>query len=310
MPTANQQSAFLSYVAEATAGETPADPSMNKLRTTDPLAITPERGQLESEQPYSHRQATMARGGAKGVGGNIPFELSYAAFDDWLEAVLGGSWSDETAGTPEVLKIGNNINTFTVERGFSDISQYEVFRGVIPNSLSLEMTPDLVTGQFGVIGMGWDAPSNTSLGAPSDVATNEPFDGLGNATLSEGGSTSAIITAINMEINNNRNARPVMGSNDRDVPHNGQIQVTGTLTARFQDLALLQKFYNETASSLQVILNDQGGSDSLTIDFHNIKYNGGGREADNMDLDVSLPFIALYDAGNTSGITVTRSNAA
>lgn len=311
MSNSNFFQTALSYVAETTPGTTPGTPSMLKLRTTDPLQIVPEKEALATDQPYSHRQATLQRHGFKSVGGNIPFELSYGAFDDWLEALLGGSWSTETAGTPEVLKLGNAIQTFTVERLFADIGQYEVFRGVIPNSMSLTINPQgLVTGQFDVLGMDFGDPSGTSLGSPADVATNEPFDGLGAASLQEGGSSIAIVTSIELNLSNNRSLNRLVGSYGADVPSNGQIEVTGTLTARFKDLTLLNKFYKETKSSLQVVLNDSGGSDSLTIDLPKVKYNGGGRQQENSTLDVSLPFVALYDESASSGITITRSNAA
>lgn len=311
MSNSNFMNTYLSYVAETTPGTTPGTPTMIKLRTTDPLAIQANKEALTTEQPYSHRQLAMNRHAFKSVGGNVPIELSYGTFDDWLEALLGGSWSAEAAGTPNTLKIGNNINTFTVERAATDISEYEVFRGVIPDSLSLDINPNgVVTGSFGVIGMAHDALTGTSLGTPTDLLTNEPFDGLGNASLQEGGSSIAIVTSINLTINNNRNIGRLVGSDEGDEPTNGQIAVEGTLTARFQTEALLNKFKNDTATSLQIVLNDQGGSDSLTFDLHSVKYNGGNITNNNNTLDVSLPFVALYDSDESTALTLTRSNAA
>lgn len=309
MSNSNFMNSYLSYVAEVTPGTTPGSPSMKKLRTTDPLGIQGNTESLTTEQPYSHRQTAMMRKAFKSAGGNIPFELSYGAFDDWLEALLGGTWSTETAETPEVLKVGNAINTFTVERGFPDISEYEVFRGVIPDSLSLDMNPNgVVTGSFGLLGMGHDALTSSSLGAASDVATFEPFDGLGNASLEEGGASIAIVTSINMNINNNRDIGRLVGSDEGDVPTNGMLVVDGTLTARFQTEALLNKFKNDTETSLQIVLNDQAGTESLTFDLFAVKYTGGSISNNNNTLDVSLPFTALYDSSESTSLTITRSN--
>lgn len=296
---------YLSYVAESIPGTTPGTPGMLLLRTPDPLALQAEMEAFTSEEIYTHRQLAMSRNVFKSVGGNIPIELSYQSFDDWLEALLGGSWGSD------VLKIGNNIQTFTVERGAADISQYEVFKGVIPNSLSLEIgTGGVVTGSFGVLGMTHEDASDTSLGSPDEVSTNEPFDGLGSATLQEGRESTAIITSISLNINNNRNLGRVLGSNASDAPTNGQVQVEGTLVARFQDEVLLNKFKNGTASSLQVVLNDQNGDDSLTFDLHNVKYNGGNITNNNNTLDVSLPFVAMYDETESTALTITRSATA
>ena len=311
MPNANFMNIYLSFAEETTPGTTPSSPTMKKFRTTNPLAIQANKEALQTDQPYSHRQLAMNRHGFLSVGGGIPFEFSYGAFDPWLEALLGGSWSVEAAGTPQTLKIGNTIKTFTVERGATDIAQYETFRGVIPNSLSLDIaTSGLVTGTFNVIGMGHDAATGTSLGTSQDVATNEAFDGLANASLQEGGSTIAIVTGVSLSVNNNRSIQRLVGSNEGDTPTNGMISVEGTLTARFQNAALLNKFKNETESSLQVVLNDQGGSESVTFDFHKIKYNGGEVTNNDNTLDVSLPFVALYDSSESTALTITRSNAA
>lgn len=311
MSNSNFMNSYLAYVAESTPGTTPGSPTMLKLRTPDPLQLNYNVEQLTTQESYSHRQMVMQRPGFAVPAGNIPIELSYGAFDDWLESLLGGAWSTETAGTPEVLKIGNAINTFTVERGNADNSQYERFLGVIPNSLSLDINPNgIVTGSFGVLGMSIGATAGSALGSPSNVATNEPFDGLGNASLEEGGSSIATVTSLQLNINNNRSGGRLAGSNGADVPVNGQIEVSGTLVARFDSLTLLNKFLNGTESSLQVVLNDEGGSESLTFDFHSVKYTGGQQANNENALDISLPFMALYDSGESTALTVTRSNAA
>lgn len=310
MANSNIFQSYLSYVAEVTPGTTPGTPSMLKLRTTDPTQLKAQIEALKSTEIYAHRQATLQRQGFKSIAGNVPFELSYGAFDDFLEALLGGSWSTEAAGTPNTLKIGNVINTFTIERGFSDIGVYEVFRGVIPNVLNLSINPQgIVTGSFDMIGMGHDPATAASLGAVTDVATNEPFDGLAEGALQEGGASIAIVTSIQLQVNNNRNVARLVGSAEGDVPTNGMIDVSGTLTARFQDMTLLNKFRNGTESSLQFKLNDSGGTQYLQFDLHKVRYNGGDKQKNADALDVSLPFVALYDSTNSTGLTITRSNA-
>lgn len=180
-----------------------------------------------------------------------------------------------------------------------------------PTGLDLTISPTgIVTGSFGVIGMGWGAPTGTSLGATSDVATNPPFAGLGEATINEGGSAIAIVTGLSLSVANGRTAGALVGKSTSDVPANGQVQITGELTARFQDASLLSKFKNETESSLMVKLDDIGGSEYLQLDLHKIKYTGQNQANNDNVVDVTLPFEALYDAANATAITVTRSNAA
>lgn len=304
-------SSYLSYVAETTAGESPSSPSMNKLRTTDPQGIQAGKDSFQSEEVISHRQRENIRAGRKNVDGSIPIELSYGAFDDWLEAVLGGSWSSEAAGTPNVLKVGNSVQTFTVEKGFDDITQYQVLRGVTPTSFSVDAPPDgIVTGGFDVIGMGFDPMSGTSLGSPAGVATNAPFDGICNASITEGGAAIAIVTSLSFQIANGRTISGVIGSCDGSAPTNGQVEVTGEFSARLEDATLIDKFVNESESSLMVQFDDLGGTEYTKFTMPRLRYSDVSTGENDNSVDVTMSFEALYDSTEASSLVIERSNAA
>ena len=291
---------FLSYVAETVHGETPATPSMLKLRTTNPLGLSPTKALLESEEVFAHRQRENVRHGLKGVGGNIPIELSYEAFDDWLEALLSGAWSTG------VLKVGSTLKTFTVEQAISG-SIFNRFLGVSPSQLSLTMNPTgLVSGTFEVVGMDFGTAA-TSLGSPADVATHAPFDGLGNASIEEGGSAIAIVTSVEMSINSQKTVGALIGKASGDVPTDGQLQITGTLTARFNDLDLFNKFSDETDSSLKIGFTNPGGAQVLEFHLPRLKYNSGEPQNNDNVIDVALAFEGLYHAGEASSIVITKS---
>lgn len=294
------QQSYLSYVAEVTAGTTPGDPTMKKLRSTNPLAITPSKALLESEEVLSHRQREHVRHGLKGVDGTIPTELSYEAFNDWLEALLSGSWA---AG---VLKAGTTLKTFTVEQRIA-ADKFLHYLGVTPTQLALTMNPTgIITAGWGVIGMDFES-ADTTLGAPEDVATHQPFDGLGNAVITEGGSTLGIVTSIDMTINANKNVGAVIGSAGGDTPSDGQLQITGNLTARFSSLALFSKFENETDSALKVEFTNPGGAQTLEFHLPRLKYNGGTPQNNDNKIDVACAFEGLYDDTEASSIVITET---
>lgn len=307
MSNQNYQSTFLSYVAEATPGQTPATPSMLKLRTTNPLAITGNKTLFESEEVYAHRQRQDVRHGLRTVGGNIPTELSYAAFSDWFEALLGGEWS---GGASNVLKVGNNLKTFTVEQAHPQIGQYLRFLGVTPSQASITINPTgIVTVGWDVLGMDFEREA-TSLGAPVDVATHAPFEGLSNAVLTEGGSPIAIVTQLTLTINANKSVSGLVGSGGADVPTDGQVQVTGQLSARFRDASLYNKFEGESETSLSVTLSNPDGPEEMGISLPRLKYNSGGMQNNNNAVDVQMDFEALYDSTESSSIVITEEDNA
>lgn len=292
------QQSYISYVAESTPGTTPATPTMLKLRTTNPLGISPTKGLMESEEVLAHRQREHVRHGLRGLQGNIPFELSYAAYNDWLEALLSGSWDGG------VLKVGNSLKTFTLEQRIAS-NIFLQYLGAAPSQLSLTMNPaGIISGQWEMVGMDFDE-SATTLGAPDDVATHGPFDGLGSASIEEGGSPIATVTSCELTINANKTIGALIGKAGGDSPTDGQIQITGALTARFNSLSLFQKFEAETDSSLKIGFDNPDGNQSLEFLLPRLKYTGGEPQNNDNVIDGSFNFEGLYDAGESSSIVIT-----
>jgi hypothetical protein len=288
----------LSYVPEVTMGVTPGTPSMKTVRHTScSLGLTKES--FQSNELRSDRQISDLRHGAKKVEGEVAFELSYGAFDDLLAAAFFGAWNTD------VLKAGTTYQSFTMERRFTDIIQYQTFTGVLVDSMSLNITPNgMITGSFGLVGMG-TAIAGTSLGTPAAAAANSPFDGFGGA-LKEGGTTIAAISAITLELQNSLDPFFALGSDSAVDITAGRCQVSGTVSAAFANVTLLNKFILETESSLEVELSDPLGN-SLTILLPRIKYSGGDIPAQNEGrIVMNMPFTALLDSVSGTNIQLTR----
>lgn len=312
MAPASIFSTDLIYWIEATPGTTPASPTLNVLRTTGPLSPTTDKESFESDEVSSHRQTANIRHGRRSVGGNVPIELSYAAYKDWMEALLGGTWEANAAGTPNKLKVGNNMQTFGIERQFSDISQYQILKGVTPSGLSLDVNPDgIVTGSFDVLGMDFEDMSPTSIGTGTDVSTNQPFDGLGSATVTEGGSVIDTVTSLSLSVETNKSTGGLIGSGGTRAAANGKLTVSGTLTAQLLDNSLTTKFFNETESSLAIEFADvNDATKTLKFELPRVKYMSDQKNDNNNEIDVALEFSGLYDATSASTIILTDSNPA
>ena len=299
------------YIVESTYGTTPATPAFTNLRLTS-TSLGLSKTALESNELSSTRQVLHYRHGNKQVGGDIGFELSYGTFDDFLEAALGGTWATDTpsAGIDQ-LKAGLTRRSFTIERKFGDLDtpEYHRYTGCEINSMSLSVAPDaMVTGSFSMIGQDY-SPGNTSIitGATYPAGTTtEPFDSF-TGTIDEGGSTIGIVTALEMSLENGLNPLFVVGSDTTLEPGIGKLRASGTVTVFFQDSTMLNKFVNETASTLELTLLDPAGNEYY---FHlpNIKYNGGQPDtSDDSEITLSMPFVALYDATEASAIVIERT---
>jgi hypothetical protein len=294
----------LLIVAESAYGTTPTTPALKTLPITGTtLALSKET--FQSQILRSDRQISDFRHGTKQVGGEINVELKAIDFDDVLQALLGGTW------TEDVLKAGTTRRSFTLIREFADsgdATKFHRFTGVEFNTLKLNATPGgIVTATLGVIGKGL----SLDAAKPTDSTTAEAnatqvFDAFGG-TVKEGGSTIAVVTELSLNLDNGMGARFVVGSAETLQPSQGRSNLTGQVTAYFEDHALLNKFINETESSLQFTLTD--GTNSYEILVPRIVYSGGQPDVSGEGpVTLAMPFQALLDSDTTdTNIQITRT---
>lgn len=222
---------------------------------------------------------------------------------------------DEAAGNTvtivsTVLKAGTGRRFFTVEKRFEDIAtpEYHAFEGCEANTLSLDVAPDsIVATNFGFVGQTAAAIRTAIISGATygDALTTEPMDSF-SGTITEGGGAIAVVTAINLSIDNGITPLFVVGSAETIQPSRGRINITGTLTVFFESATLLEKFQNETESDLVFTLTMN--SQSYQFDLPRIVYTGGQPDvAGEGAITMQMPFQAIYDATEASNIVITRT---
>ena len=305
MTIANGAQHSLHFIAETTYGTTPSTPTWTPCpHTGTTLALSKDA--IESEKLRGDRQVEDFRHGNKSIGGDISCELEYGAFDDLLEAALGGAW------TTDVLKTGTTRRSFTFERKFADLSTPEFHRytGCEINSMALSIAPNQMVGlTFGIVGK--DISLSTSEVASSTYSADvgeTPFDSF-TGSITEGGSSIAVVTALELTLENGLEPLFSVGSQTTTQPAIGKSRVTGSLTTYFDSKTLYEKFVNETSSSISVTLTDVDGNDYL-IEIGNVKYNSGQPDmAGEGPVTIAMDFVGLYDSSDASNIVITRSTA-
>lgn len=291
-------------IAESSYGVTPATPTFTAIRQKS-TSLALSKNTSQSEELREDRQITDQRHGASQVGGEIGIELSCLSFDDIIEAIMCGTWASD------ILKVGVVRRSFTIERYFADLggsnNPYHRFTGCEFNTMSLQVTPDArVTGSFGILGKGMS--TNAAEIASSTYDAAETTAGLDSFTgaLTEGGVSIAVITEISLTLTNGLEPRFVVGSNETVRPSIGQSVVNGQITAYFENSDLLDKFINETESSIEFTLPDAAGN-SLMFTLPRVKYNGGQPDVSGPGaILLTMPFMALYDDSSATQLTITR----
>lgn len=302
MATAQNSRRQYAFVPEVTFGVTPATPQTQLIEVVS-FDADLQAEQLNSATIRPDRQIAFSRRGNLGVTGTLVSELVPDNFDWAVEAVLGGTW------TGNAVKVGNVARSFSVEEGFTDLSQYRTFTGVSFNTMSMEVTPNaLVTASFGVIGKGTSAFGSTSIDTSPTAITKKDVYYHDGGTITEGGTTIAYLTAIAFEVTNNMVGNYALGNTSYRSISQGRVEVTGTVTAMFEDETLYNKFKNSTTSQLEFTLTAGSPAETLTFTFPDVRYTTGTiTRADTGPVLVALGFTAIYDATAASSLVVTRS---
>lgn len=306
MPFSQGSRAGLSIVPEVTFGVTPATPSLVTLPyTSHTLNLAKER--VQGNDLQVDRMSRTDRHGNRSVAGDITVDLRKGDYDGLLESAMFNTFSTN------VLKVGTSPLFFSIEDAATDINQFRLFTGMAVSSLAVSIKPNqMVTGTFSMIGKDMTI-SGTSLDPVKTASsTNQPFDSYSGlmriATAGSALTSSAIITGIDFTINNELAPTYVVGSSSTPQLEYGMATVEGTITAYFEDAVLINRFIQETASAIEVSVDDPTGASDYTFLFPRVKINAADVPVDGpASRIITLPFVALYDTVENSNLVITRS---
>jgi hypothetical protein len=170
--------------------------------------------------------------------------------------------------------------SFTVLRNFTDIEAtgdgepYHTFKGVELNSLAITVDPNAIIGAvFGTNGREPGLSNTLPAGSTFIAAPNtEPLDAFtGEVKLN--GVAVGVVSAANFTLENGLEARPVVGSKFGLRPGVGRSNLTGQLTAYFEDSSLVRYFYDESDCELSFEFPD-GAGNSYIFEILRFKLTG------------------------------------
>tara|TARA_R110000744_G_scaffold99744_1_gene192423 strand:- start:2846 stop:3754 length:909 start_codon:yes stop_codon:yes gene_type:complete len=292
----------LSYIAEATFGTTPTTPQFVNLPiNSHSLDLTKDR--VEGNEIQADRMPRVDRHGNKQSGGSIEVDLKKLDFDELIESAFLSSFSTN------VLKVGTVPKYLSIEDAANDISQFRLFTGMSASSMSVSIAPNqMVTAAFDMVGKTMaQAATTASTATPTAPSTNVPFDSY-SGVISDGGSGIAIVTSLDFSITNSFAPTFVIGSDSAAQLEVGRAVVEGTMTIYYEDETIINKFLNETESTLEVSVDDPTGTNSYTFLFPRVKYNGAAVPlSGSTSRLITVPFVALYDATEATNIKLTKA---
>lgn len=318
MATASGSNGRLTYVKEAAYGDTPNSPSMKKLiGLTFGESIGASMEEVRSNAIAGGRAVAEVRGGNFTISGSSGFELSYVNQEDVLEAVFGNVV--KTADTPSVgltkrvYKRGT-LPSITIEKGFTDISQYFVYTGMKADKLSLSVNnTGLIAGSIDWVGQSSNA-STSSLGIPSSAVLQTVLHSDAKVYQSFNNFTTESELKCNefsFEITNTLDAESgrIVGYREIQSLTEGIGELTGTLKVQFENLTQYNLWKNETSFGLRI---ECGDIDTKGIEFKFPKCLLSGSADPKLESSgavfLTFNFRAILDEATNSDVIVTLVN--
>ena len=292
----------LSFIVESTFGTTPAGNFTNLPFSTHSLNLTKDR--VAGNDIQADRMPRVDRHGNRQSGGDIAVDLRKGDYDAFLESAMLNTWATD------VLKVGTTPKYFSIEDYAADVDQARLFTGCTVSTLALSIAPNqMVTTTFGMVGK--DMSIGTTEKTQDAASGNAPFDAYsGDLAIGNVGSSSAvaIVTGIDFTLNNSFAPTFVVGDDSAPCLEVGRAEIEGTITAYFEDAALINRFLNETETELSVSVDDPTGSNTYTFLFPRVKINSAdvGVDGPNSRI-INMSFVALYDSTEETNLKITRS---
>lgn len=309
MAFADSSGVRVAYVPEAIYGVIPAAPSFKVARLTGGGLTTNKTTGVSNERRADRNVPDMFQTG-QDVAGDLPFELSYGSFDDFMAAVLFGEWSANK------LKNGKARKSFTFEETIElgDPDAYSRFSGVMFSSMSLAINArSEVTGSFSAMGQKEVLDNAPITGATyADAPTTPIITASANIANFEvtGLDAGAKVRSLSLQINNNLRTRPVVGSKFSEEFGAGRCEVTATVELYFSSNALYQKVLDHGSGSLSfeagIGANQKYRFTLPRVIFGNGPPQKGGNDDDVM---ISLQMQAVFDPTTGCSIVVDRAVA-
>lgn len=243
----------------------------------------------------------------------------------------------------QFIQNGTTKQSFTMERAFLDTTNssgvvtptYGLFTGCVLNTMSLSMRPgQIVTGSFGFMGKVANFSTTSNIGTPNAANyANSPYD-VFSGTVMEGGTVSVVTTAatvsgadagiasaatqpiltgLDISMSNGTQLQQTLGSNMAQGVTLGQIQISGTMTAYFADMTMLNKFINETTFAITWTLAPIGGSTATGTQIWTLMNCKAGDAPlpvqNDGPISISIPFTAYADPISGKTIQVAKTAA-
>lgn len=308
MPTGQNTRSEIAYVAEVTYGTTPPIVTTNPILTRIPFishSLQLKRAGIMTDHIQTNRMNKDVHLGNHMVEGDIVCDLNRADHNVFFPMLMMDGWNSN------VLKTSNVQSFISIEERALDLSRYIVYKGLTCKGAKISMAPDQnIRAVFSMLGR--TMTNSATSATPSAIAaesTAEPMDSFTGAVL-EGGGAVTFITAFELDVQNDTENVYNIGSPLANHVSYGKQRVTGSITVLYEGATMIDKFMNETESSISITCKDRTGTNGLQFTIPKLRYlEAPAHVTGGKQRTITLPFVGLYDLTTDTNLRITRNVA-
>lgn len=196
---------------------------------------------------------------------------------------------------------GHVSRKFAIEHYSADTDMSQLFTECRIAGMNIRLpATGLATIEFPVMGRDMEILSGGSapfFGSPTEETTTGIFAAV-NGLLRVGGENIGVVTGLEINMDLSPSSDAVVGQNFVPEIHLGRANVSGSMTALFEDATLVNYFKNETEVEILCYLTTTSSGDtspaSTTIHLPRVKFGGADiATSGEGSVPITMPFQAL-----------------
>lgn len=219
----------------------------------------------------------------------------------------------ESAGASVTCNMGAQIvngiakTSITLEKEFQDLSNvFELISGIIPDTWSLETAAKgIINGTFGVLGQDDISATSTDAGSNLPKTTTQNFNAVDHVLAIHENNAVYGVTQVGIEYGNQLRSDDEVGAEYPVDISMGEVSFKGTHRAFFATQTVMDKYRNDTESSLALIFQDDAGSqgNAYVIEAPRIKYTSGQTVSSGKNISILADMAWTASKHAVEGIT-------
>jgi len=299
----------LALAYEASFGVTPASPAGFIMPITS-AKIAAKQTLIEDKTIRGIRDVAPPGLGNIDVQGPVVVPIDEINIGYWLKALFGQPvTTGASAPYTQVFKPGFTQPSLCLEQQFPDLGQYFLYNGckVSKFTAAFEVNNQDLQATVDIMGAKETPETVSFLAAP--VANPMTKFGAFMATIMDGGQLLADVTKVDLTIDTGLDGSiyTLGGGGFRGSLPEGMLAITGTVTAIFDSMGLLNKAIAGTTSSIELTLSNALTGHSLDILLPEVIYERSSPGIDGpKGVSIALPFKAFYST-NSTGVSVVAT---